>query len=95
MKAPLLRMPSSRALALGLNQMFTKAVEAIGGRAPIDQVSVEMAQYFWYCSSEKAERELGFVPRDPGETIRDTIDDLVKRKVVAVPKGSHLGAFAV
>jgi dihydroflavonol-4-reductase len=94
-KAPLLRMPSSRPLALGLNHMFTKAVEAIGGRAPIDEVSVEMAQYFWYCSSEKAERELGFVPRDPGETIRDTIDDLVKRKVVAVPKGSHLGAFAV
>lgn len=94
-KAPLLRMPSSRPLALGLNQLFTKAVEAIGGRAPIDEVSVEMAQYFWYCSSEKAERELGFVPRDPGETIRDTIDDLVKRKVVAVSKGSHLGAFAV
>jgi dihydroflavonol-4-reductase len=94
-KAPLLRMPSSRPLALGLNQMFTRAVEAIGGRAPVDEVSVEMAQYFWYCSSEKAERELGFVARDPGETIRDTIDDLVKRKVVAVPKGSHLGAFAV
>jgi dihydroflavonol-4-reductase len=93
-KAPALRMPSSRPLALGLNQMFTKAVEAIGGRAPIDEISVEMAQYFWYCSAEKAERELGFVARDPGETIRDTIDDLVKRKVVAVPKGSYLSAFA-
>jgi dihydroflavonol-4-reductase len=93
-KAPLLRMPSSRPLAIGLNQVFTKAVEAIGGRAPVDAISVEMAQYFWYCSSEKAERELGFAPRDPGETIRDTVDDLVKRKVVAVSKGSHLGAFA-
>jgi dihydroflavonol-4-reductase len=93
-KAPALRMPSSRPLALGLNQMFTKAVEAIGGRAPIDEVSVEMAQYFWYCSAEKAERELGFTARDPGETIRDTIDDLVQRKVVAVRKGSHLSAFA-
>jgi dihydroflavonol-4-reductase len=93
-KAPMLRMPSSRPLAIGLNQMFTKAVEAIGGRAPVDEISVEMAQYFWYCSSDKAERELGFQPRDPGETIRDTVDDLVKRKVVAVSKGSHLGAFA-
>jgi dihydroflavonol-4-reductase len=93
-KAPLLRMPSSRPLAIGLNQMFSKAVEAIGGRAPIDEISVEMAQYFWYCTSEKAERELGFVARDPGETLRDTIDDLVKRKVVAVAKGSHLAAFA-
>jgi dihydroflavonol-4-reductase len=93
-KAPLLRMPSSRPVALGLNQLFTKAVETIGGRAPIDQVSVEMAQYFWYCSAEKAERELGFVARDAGETIRDTIEDLVRRKVVAVTRGSHLAAFA-
>jgi len=93
-KGPLLRMPSSRPVALGLNQIFTKAVEAIGGRAPVDEVSVEMAQYFWYCSADKAERELGFVARDPGETIRDTVGDLVKRKVVAISKGSHLGAFA-
>jgi dihydroflavonol-4-reductase len=93
-KAPLLRMPASRPLALGLNQLFTKAVEAIGGRAPVDPVSVEMAQYFWYCSADKAERELGFVARDPGETLRDTIQDLVRRRVVAVRRGSHLGAFA-
>ena len=93
-KAPMLRMPSSRPVALGLNQIFTRAVEAIGGRAPVDQISVEMAQYFWYCSADKAERELSFMARDAGETIRDTVDDLVKRKVVAVSKGSYLGAFA-
>jgi len=92
-KAPLLRLPASRPVALGINQLFTKAVEAIGGRAPVDPVSVEMAQYFWYCSAEKAERELGFVARDPGETLRDTIEDLVRRRVVAVSRGSHLGAF--
>lgn len=93
-KAPLLRMPASRPVALGINQLFTKAVEAIGGRAPVDPISVEMAQYFWYCSAEKAERELGFVARDPGETLRDTVEDLVRRRVVAVTRGSHLGAFA-
>jgi dihydroflavonol-4-reductase len=92
-KAPMLRMPSSRPLALGLNQVFSKAVEAIGGKAPVDEVSVEMAQYFWYCSAEKAERELGFVARDPGETIRDTIQDMLQRGVVAPRKGSHLGAL--
>ncbi len=91
--APFWHLPRSRPLALGLNQLFTKAVEAIGGRAPVDPVSVEMAQYFWYCSSEKAERELGFRSRDPGETIRDTIDDLVKRRVVAPPKGSRISAL--
>jgi len=92
-KAPLLRMPASRAFALGLNQVLTKAVEAIGGRAPVDPVSVEMAQYFWYCSAEKAERELGFAARDPGETLRDTIDDLRQRGVVAPRKGVPLGGL--
>ena len=41
-----------------------------------------MAQYYWYCDSAKAERELGFRPRDPGQTLLDTVEDLVARKVV-------------
>ena len=90
-KAPLLRMPSSRPLAIGLNQIFVKAVRAIGGAPPVSEVSVEMAQYFWYCSSAKAERELGFRARDPGETMRDTVDDLVARGVVFCT--SSLGAL--
>ena len=53
-----------------------------------------MAQYYWYCSADKAERELGYRARDAGETIRDTVEDLEKRKVVAVRKGSNLGAIA-
>jgi len=81
-KAPALRMPRSRPLAIGVNRLFSKAVRAIGGEPPVDEVSVEMAQYFWYCSSSKAERELGFSARDPGETLLDTVDDLVTRKVV-------------
>jgi dihydroflavonol-4-reductase len=80
--APMLRMPSSRVVALGMGRLFTRAVRAIGGEPPVDEVSLEMGQYFWYCDSSKAERELGFSPRDPGVTLRDTIDDLVARKVV-------------
>lgn len=77
--APRLPMPRSRPLALGLASLFTRAVRSIGGEPPIDEVSVEMAQYFWYCSSDKAERELGWVSRDPGETLRDTVTDLIDR----------------
>jgi dihydroflavonol-4-reductase len=84
-RAPRLRMPASRPLALGLNSLFTRAVRAIGGSPPVDEVSVEMAQYFWYCDAAKAERELGWSPRDPGETLRDTVDDLLARGV-AHPK---------
>ena len=45
-------------------------------------VSVEMAQCFWYVDASKAERELGWTPRDPGETLADTVEDLRARGVV-------------
>jgi dihydroflavonol-4-reductase len=43
-----------------------------------------MGQYFWYCDASKAERELGWAARDPGETLRETVDDLVARRVVYI-----------
>ncbi len=88
--APVLRLPSSRPLALGIGRLFARAVRSIGGEPPIDEVSLEMSQYFWYCDGSKAERELGFRPRDPGETLRDTVNDLVARKVV-FPKKKRVG----
>lgn len=81
-KAPFLKLPKHRELALQLNQVFNKAVRAIGGEPPVDEVSVEMSQYFWYCDSAKAQEDLGWQPRDPGETLRDTVFDLVDRGVV-------------
>lgn len=87
--APRLRMPASRALAVGVGRLYSRALRAIGGSPPIDEQTLEMGQYFWYANSEKAERELGFCPRDPGETLRDTVNDLIERKVV-FPHGAHL-----
>jgi dihydroflavonol-4-reductase len=83
--APFLKMPASRPLAIGIGKLFTRAVRSIGGEPPVDEASIEMGQYFWYCDSSKAERELGFRPRDPGETLRDTVADLIARRV-AFPK---------
>ncbi len=40
---------------------------------PVDRVSVEMGQRFWYLDASKAERELGFRARDPYETLHDTV----------------------
>jgi dihydroflavonol-4-reductase len=45
----------------------------LGRRVPVEPQSVEMAQYFWYFDSGKAARELGFSPRDPADTLRDTV----------------------
>jgi len=93
-KAPALHMPRSRPLAIGVNRLFSKALRAIGGQPPVDEVSVEMAQYYWYCSSNKAERELGFSARDPGETLRETVADLIERKVVFPKRSSSVSEFA-
>jgi len=32
-----------------------------------------MAEYFWYFKHDKARRELGFMPRDAGDTLNDTV----------------------
>jgi dihydroflavonol-4-reductase len=40
---------------------------------PVEPAAVEMAEYFWYLDSSKAEQELGFAPRDPGETLQETV----------------------
>jgi dihydroflavonol-4-reductase len=50
----------------------------------VDSASVEMSQRFWYLDSSKAERELGFVARDPYETIHDTIS-YIQNNLLSAP----------
>jgi len=79
---PRLRLPANRELALGLFGLYDGAIRRLGGRPPIERLEVELSSHYWYASSAKAERELGFSSRDPGETLRDTVRDLVARQVV-------------
>ncbi len=83
-RAPLMRLPSNRGLALGLNDVFQKVVTAIGGKPPVDEVDVDLGMHYWYADSSRAENELGWRPREPGQTLRDTVNDLLERKVVLV-----------
>ncbi len=46
----------------------------------IDQPTVEMGEHFFYLDSAKATDELGFAPRDPQDTLRDTVRDLQARQ---------------
>lgn len=46
-------------------------------RALFDARSIEMATYFWYADASKARTELGFVPRDPAETLEAAVRDLL------------------
>ena len=41
--------------------------------SPVEPGAIEMAQYYWYLNCGKAARELGFRPRDPGETLHETV----------------------
>jgi dihydroflavonol-4-reductase len=94
-KGPLLRLPRSRPLATGMSRLYAKAVRAVGGEPPVSDETAELAQYYWYCDASLAERELGFVARDPGETLRDTVHDLVARGVVFLPGVGRAQAAAV
>ncbi len=80
--APSLPLPRAPQLARAGAKLLDRVARRVGAQLPIDPVSLEMAQYYWYCSSEKAERDLGWTHRDPNETLADTVRDLRDRGVV-------------
>jgi nucleoside-diphosphate-sugar epimerase len=68
---PRLRLPAK------LSRWGASVVEELyrhrGKEPPVDRISVEMAEHFWWIDSGKAERELGFAARDPQLTLVDTV----------------------
>ncbi|HEV8430560.1 MAG TPA: NAD-dependent epimerase/dehydratase family protein [Pyrinomonadaceae bacterium] len=69
--APWIALPSRLAItgASLLDSLFKQWDMA----SPVEPGAIEMAQYFWYLNCSKAARELSFKPRDPGETLQDTV----------------------
>lgn len=88
--APALSLPRSADLATFATSLFNRAIKAVGGESPVDETSVDLGQHFFYVDCRKAMDELGFDPRDPAETLHDTVADLVTRGV-AHPR---VGRFA-
>jgi dihydroflavonol-4-reductase len=79
-KGPTLSVPLPRRLSvLGIGAL-EKLVGIVGAKLPVTQMEAEMASYFWYIDSRKAERALGFSPRDPMSTLLDTVKDIRGRK---------------
>ena len=72
--APMLRVPKQ--LAMTGAGLINSVFKHWGKASPIEPKEVEQAEYFWYFDSSKAEEELGFTPRDPQETLNDTISYL-------------------
>lgn len=76
-KAPVLKLPDGAARLAA--RMMQWGYETAGRTPPVDRISVEMSQHYWYVDASRASSELGFEARDPDETLRDTVDDLQDR----------------
>jgi len=89
---PRLRLPSE------INLLGVRALERWskmrGVDPPIDRASVEMGEHWFFIDSSKARLELGFAPRDPQETLRDTLRDLQQHGRERAPSGSPWPAAA-
>ncbi len=72
--APMIKVPKKLAVA-GAN-ILDSLFKNWNKTPPVEAKAVEMAEYFWYFDSGKAEEELDFTPRDPQETLQDTISYL-------------------
>ncbi|HEY6290641.1 MAG TPA: NAD-dependent epimerase/dehydratase family protein [Terriglobia bacterium] len=73
------RLQPSLRMSLASTRMLRRLLPLIGREFALDEASIKMSALFWYCDSSKAREELGFIPRDPHETVRDTVQDLRRR----------------
>jgi len=69
--APLLKVPKK--LAVEGSGFISSVFKNCGKASPVAPNEVEQAEYFWYFDSSKAIELLGFAPREPQETLQDTV----------------------
>lgn len=82
-KAPPIRVPRTHPTLAGVSaDLLGRAAKALNMKSPLDKVSAEMAQYYWYCDATRAQEELGWTHRDPNDTLFDTVADLRDRGIV-------------
>lgn len=69
--APMLRVPKS--ISIPAANIINSVYKNWKKTPPFEAKEVEQAELFWYFDSSKAEEELDFSPRDPQETLHETI----------------------
>ncbi|MCB1324543.1 MAG: NAD-dependent epimerase/dehydratase family protein [Leptospiraceae bacterium] len=72
--APRRSVPAS--VSVGAARVWQLAGAAGQRLLELDVESADMANHFWYIDSSRAQNELGWQPRDPEITLRDTIEFL-------------------
>lgn len=71
---PAVKVPKK--LAMAGTSIISSVYKNWGRTSPVAPNEVEQAEHFWYFDSAKSVAELGFDPRDPQETLQDTIEYL-------------------
>jgi len=79
---PMAAMPKGMSKALDWIPGFSGKGKLSFGIGPrVSRNELDLSSHYWYCSWDKASSELGWSPRDPGETLADTVRDLQERRV--------------
>ncbi|MCB9761481.1 MAG: NAD-dependent epimerase/dehydratase family protein [Alphaproteobacteria bacterium] len=76
-RPPLIKAPSAIRRALELFPRFGR--DGVGFGFVADRVDVEQACHTWYVDDTRARVELGWSPRDPTATLRDTVADILEQ----------------
>jgi dihydroflavonol-4-reductase len=79
---PMIRAQKAAGIARAGARMLEQLTTRLGVPMPVDPISLDMAHFYWYLDASLAESELGWAPRDPLETLADTVKDLEERGVV-------------
>jgi dihydroflavonol-4-reductase len=79
---PTMKAPKSLLLAQAGAEIMDRVAKRMKTENPLDRVTAEMAQHYWYLDASKAKKEIDFSPRDAVETLSDTVADLRARGVV-------------
>jgi dihydroflavonol-4-reductase len=90
-RGPVVPMPrQGREIARTGAEMLERLSNRLGIPVAVDPISLDMAHHYWYLDASLAENELGWEPRDPVETLVDTVRDLEERGVVWPNTGGSL-----
>lgn len=90
-RGPMVPMPrQGREIARTGAEVIERLSLRLGIPVAVDPVSLDMAHFYWYLDASLAEAELGWTPRDPIETLVDTVRDLEERGVVWPGAGGTL-----
>ena len=80
---PMLRLPSS--LKVAAAHLAERIARERGREPDLPAADVEMGECWFFVDSSKSERLLGFRPRDPVETLSDTVRYVRERFIATLP----------